>query len=238
MLKPDYATVEKLAKNYSVIPVCREILGDSITPIAVLKRLAAKNSRYFLLESVEGGERWGRYSFLGCEPKLRIFCQGGKVKVQGEEAGEFTQTAKPLEAVRRLMKRYKAPVLPDYPPFTGGLVGYFSYSVIGLAEPVLCIKNDKFPDFDLFLFDKVIAYDHLKQRLLFIINIKTDHLEKNYRKAEKEIKRIQQLLEEAEKNRKKLEKSWILNVLQEEKSITKWLRRPRNTFAEAIFFRQ
>lgn len=204
MLKPDYATVEKLAKNYSVIPVCREILGDSITPIAVLKRLAAKNSRYFLLESVEGGERWGRYSFLGCEPKLRIFCQGGKVKVQGEEAGEFTQTAKPLEAVRRLMKRYKAPVLPDYPPFTGGLVGYFSYSVIGLAEPVLCIKNDKFPDFDLFLFDKVIAYDHLKQRLLFIINIKTDHLEKNYRKAEKEIKRIQQLLEEAEKKQEEV----------------------------------
>lgn len=76
------------------------------------------------------------------------------------------------------MKKYKAPVLPDYPPFTGGLVGYFSYSVIGLAETVLHIKNEKFPDFDLFLFDKVIAYDHLKQRLLFMVNIKTDDLEK------------------------------------------------------------
>ena len=82
MLKPDYATDEKLAKNYSVIPVCREILGDSTTPIAVLKRLAAKSSRYFLLESVEGGEKWGRYSFLGCDPKLRIFCQNGKVRIQ------------------------------------------------------------------------------------------------------------------------------------------------------------
>lgn len=189
MLKPDYATAEKLAKNYSVIPVCREILGDSTTPIAVLKRLAAKSSRYFLLESVEGGEKWGRYSFLGCDPKRRIFCQKGKVKIQGQE-GTYETTEKPLKAVRKLMKKYKAPVLPDYPPFTGGLVGYFSYSVIGLAEPVLHIKNEKFPDFDLFLFDKVIAYDHLKQRLLFMVNIKTDDLEKNYRKAEEEIDKL------------------------------------------------
>ena len=203
MLKPDYATAEKLAKNYSVIPVCREILGDSTTPIAVLKRLAAKSSRYFLLESVEGGEKWGRYSFLGCDPKLRIFCQKGKVKIQREE-GAYETTEKPLEAVRKLMKKYKAPVLPDYPPFTGGLVGYFSYAVIGLAEPVLHIKNEKFPDFALFLFDKVIAYDHLKQRLLFMVNIKTDDLEKNYRKAEEEIDKLQKLLEETEEKQEDL----------------------------------
>lgn len=170
MLKPDYATAGKLAKNYSVIPVCREILGDSTTPIAVLKRLAAKSSRYFLLESVEGGEKWGRYSFLGCDPKRRIFCQKGKVKIQGQE-GAYETTEKPLKAVRKLMKKYKAPVLPD---------------------------------FDLFLFDKVIAYDHLKQRLLFMVNIKTDDLEKNYRKAEEEIDKLQKLLEEAEEKQEDL----------------------------------
>ncbi|HJD36280.1 MAG TPA: hypothetical protein IAA00_05015, partial [Candidatus Blautia ornithocaccae] len=70
-----------------------------------------------------GGEKWGRYSFLGCDPKRRIFCQKGKVKIQGQEEA-YETTEKPLEAVRKLMKKYKAPVLPDYPPFTGGLVGY------------------------------------------------------------------------------------------------------------------
>lgn len=198
MLRPDYETIQKLAKNYSVIPVCREVLGDSTTPIAVLKRLAAKSSRYFLLESVEGGEKWGRYSFLGCEPKLRILCQGGRVSIQGEGAESCQEGQKPFDTIRNVMKEYKAPVLPDFPPFTGGLAGYFSYSVIGLAEPVLEIKNEKFPDFDLYLFDKIIAYDHLRQRLLFIVNIKTHNLEENYRKAEKEIEKLQRLLEEGE----------------------------------------
>lgn len=76
MLRPDSDTIMKLAKKYSVIPISRELFGDSTTPIAILRKFAQNSSRYYLLESVEGGEKWGRYSFLGYDPVMRVTCHG------------------------------------------------------------------------------------------------------------------------------------------------------------------
>lgn len=196
MLRPDCETIMKLAKSYSVIPVCREILGDSTTPIAILRRLAKESSRYFLLESVEGGEKWGRYSFLGCDPIMRIICKGGSVFTEQNGRITETKTDQPMEVIRQVLKGYKAPVLPDFPPFTGGFVGYFAYSMIGYAEPVLNIKKGNFSDYDVLLFDKVIAYDHLKQKLILIVNIKTDHVMENYGKAAAEIEKLVSLMKQ------------------------------------------
>lgn len=196
MQRPDLKTVEKLAEHYSVIPVCREIFADSTTPIAVLRKLSAKSSRYFLLESVEGGEKWGRYSFLGWDPKLRVTCRKKETFVTRGEQKKIYRDKNPMDVIRDILKEYKSPVLPGMPPFTGGLTGYFAYSMIGYREPVLHIKNEKFPDMDLMLFDKIIAYDHLKQKILLIVNMKTDFPEENYKKAIEDLTAMEALLKE------------------------------------------
>ncbi len=195
MLRPDSDTIMKLAKKYSVIPISRELFGDSTTPIAILRKLAQKSSRYFLLESVENGANWGRYSFLGCDPVMRVTCRkSGLVVIEENGRKRRTETDRPLDVLRDILKDYKAPALPELPPFTGGFAGYFAYSMIGYAEPVLDIRKGDFADYDVMLFDKVIAYDHLKQKLILIVNIKTDRVLENYGKASAELEKLAALM--------------------------------------------
>ena len=177
MLRPDMDTLRRLSADYSVIPICREIHADIITPISLLRRLADISQRYFLLESVEGGEKWGRYSFLGFDPVLRVYGQQGHITM--ERDGEITRfyTTKPLDVLRDIQAPYRSPRLPDMPPFTGGLVGYFGYAMIGYAEPQLKIKRGDQNDFDLMLFDQVIAFDHLRQKICLVVNMPADHLD-------------------------------------------------------------
>ena len=141
MMRPDCETIQELAKTYSTIPVCKEIYADVITPITLLRKLAALSDRYYLLESIEGGEKWARYSFLGFDPVMRMTCKDGVVTIEEGDTTKKTETQNPMEAVREVMSAYHAPTLPDMPPFTGGLVGYFAYAMIGYAEPVLNIKR-------------------------------------------------------------------------------------------------
>lgn len=191
---PDCDEILKMAPDYDIIPVCREIYADVITPITLLRKLAAVSKRYYLLESVEGGEKWGRYSFLGFDPVMRVKCSCGKVTI--EKDGEETEkvTDKPLEVLREILKDYKAPRLAGLPPFAGGFVGYFAYAMIGYAEPKLNIKKGTFNDYDMMLFDKVIAYDHLKQKISIIVNMKTDKVMENYGKATAEIQDLANLI--------------------------------------------
>ena len=182
MITPSSNEIEVLAKEYSIIPICKEIYADIITPITLLRKISQISKRYYLLESIEGGEKWGRYSFLGFDPILHITCKNKKVTIQdGEEKVIPTET--PFEVLRELLEKYKAPKLTDMPPFTGGLVGYFSYGMIAYAEPILKLTESDFPDFDLMLYDKVIAYDHLKQKISIVVNMKTDKVLENYGKA-------------------------------------------------------
>ena len=191
---PDCDEILKMAPDYDIIPVCREIYADVITPITLLRKLAAVSKRYYLLESVEGGEKWGRYSFLGFDPVMRVKCSCGKVTI--EKDGEETEkvTDKPLEVLREILKNYKAPRLEGLPPFAGGFVGYFAYAMIGYAEPTLNIKKGTFNDYDMMLFDKVIAYDHLKQKISIIVNMKTDKVMENYGKATAQIQALANLI--------------------------------------------
>ena len=191
---PDCDEILKMAPDYDIIPVCREIYADVITPITLLRKLAAVSKRYYLLESVEGGEKWGRYSFLGFDPVMRVKCSCGKVTIEkdGEEIERVTD--KPLEVLREILKDYKAPRLEGLPPFAGGFVGYFAYAMIGYAEPKLNIKKGTFNDYDMMLFDKVIAYDHLKQKISIIVNMKTDKVMENYGKATAQIQDLANLI--------------------------------------------
>lgn len=182
MITPGCDEIVKLAAEYSTIPVCREIYADMTTPIALLRRLQARSKRFFLLESVEGGEKWVRYSFLGYDPILRATCKNGTVKFEGVQ-NRTVQTDKPLDVLREVLAGYRAPRIEGLPPFTGGFVGYFAYAMLGYAEPRLRIKRGDWDDFDLLLFDKVIAYDHFRQKIVLIVNMRTDSVMENYGRA-------------------------------------------------------
>jgi len=193
MIRPDCDTITLLAKEYNTIPVCMEIYADVITPITLIRKLAQISKRHYLLESVEGGETWSRYSFLGFDPILTVKCKNHTVTVDN---GETTSIAsdKPLTVIREILSRYHAPRIDGMPPFTGGFVGYFAYSMIGYAEPKLRIKESEFDDYDLMLFDKVIAYDHLKQKICIVVNMNTDHVMENYGKAVSELEHIARII--------------------------------------------
>lgn len=197
MIKPSCDEIMELAKSYNTIPVCKEILADVITPITLLRRIAASKKRFFLLESIEGGEKWGRYSFIGYDPIMRVSCKNAVVTIDRNGKMKNIETKKPLEVLRSILKDYKSPSLKELPPFTGGLVGYFAYSMIGYAEPKLKIKSGDFNDYDVMLFDKVIAYDHLKQKICLIVNMSTDKILENYGKATAEIEKIINLINDS-----------------------------------------
>lgn len=183
MTTPSSELILQLAKDYDVIPVCKEIFADMTTPIQLLRKIAGISSRYYLLESVEGGEKWGRYSFLGYDPIMRVYGKNGAVTI--EENGEERKivTKDPMGVIRTVLKQFRSPKLDWLPPFTGGFVGYFAYSMISYTEPGLSIKRGDANDFDLMLFDKVIAFDQLRQKICLIVNMKTDAVLEEYGKA-------------------------------------------------------
>lgn len=189
--------IEQYVGKYDIVPIKKEIFADVITPISLLRKIAVKHKRFYLLESVEGGEKWGRYSFLGYHPVMRVSCKEQQVTVESDDGKQTIETEDALGVVRDILKKYRSPKLDDMPPFTGGFVGYFAYAVIAHAEPVLQIKRGDFPDFDLMLFDKVIAYDQLKQKMVVVANVSTDgDVEENYEKAVGEIGKIIDLIHE------------------------------------------
>ncbi|MCM1180525.1 MAG: anthranilate synthase component I [Clostridium sp.] len=192
---PDYEEAKVYEKEYNMIPVCKEIYADIVTPITLLRRLKEIDSRYYLLESVEGGKQWGQYSFLGVNPLLQIRCKNGIVKMKsGAMVTENRQDA--YGALRDLLAQYRSPKIQGMPTFTGGLVGYFSYEMIGYAEPKLHLKESDFDDYNLMLFDKVIAYDHLKQKISVIANYRSEDGEKGYKSALLEIEKMIHLIED------------------------------------------
>ena len=198
-ITPDCNTILKLAEKYSIVPVCREIYADVTTPITLLRKLTGFSKRYYLLESIEGGETWGRYSFLGYDPVMRVTCRDRKVYIEKQGKTETVETEKPLHVLREIMKDYKSPRLSGMPPFTGGFVGYFAYSMVGYAEPVLNIKKGTFPDYDVMLFDKVIAFNHVRQKIILMVNMSLDDVEVGYNKAVMELKQLAELLKKGEK---------------------------------------
>ncbi|MBP0976149.1 MAG: hypothetical protein J6P20_08800 [Oscillospiraceae bacterium] len=109
-------------KEYQVLPVSCELMADDITPIQVLRKLKQISSHCFILESVSGPDAHGRYTFLGYDPKLAVSCRNGNLKIGDVEF----RTEHPDEELRKLLKKYRSPKLDALPPFTGGLVGYFS----------------------------------------------------------------------------------------------------------------
>lgn len=153
---PDLKTVMETAKSgeYNILPVSCEILSDVCTPIEALRKLKNISSHCYLLESVAEKEKWGRYTFLGFNPKLEITCSGKNMKIGDVRI----ETNDPSEQIRRVLAEYRSPVFSYLPPFTGGLAGYFSYDFLKYSEPsvdIMTEDSENFKDIDLMLFDKV-----------------------------------------------------------------------------------
>ena len=195
MITPNYQEVKKLAKDYSFIPICKEIYADTLTPISVIKNILRFGKKHFLFESVEGGEKWGRYSFMSFDPNMHIICKDKQIRVDNKVI-ENLEGRKPNEYLRNILAKYKVPKLAGLPPFTGGLVGYFSYEMISYYEPSLKLKSSQSNDFDLMLFDKVIAFDHLKEKIYIVVNVSTKNIDSAYRKALSRIDMIVGLIKE------------------------------------------
>lgn len=193
----EYEKALELAKTYSIIPICREAYSDLTTPVSLLRKLEGRSSRCFLLESVEDGKNWGRYSFLGFDPVMRACCKNNIVSVIQGEKETRTQTRKPFDILREILSEYKPPKLSDMPPFTGGFVGYFGYSMFRYKEPKLKLREGEFNDFDMMLFTKIIVFDHLRQKIFIIINIGRDNLEDGFRKANEELAEMEGIIHSA-----------------------------------------
>ena len=196
------AKLQKLKENkeYTLAPVSIEILSDFITPIEAMRILKAASTHAYLLESAKANENWGRYTFLGFEPELSISCIDGKMNVDGKE---FT-CSDPTNYLRDLLKKYKSPRISSLPPFTGGLVGYFSFDFINYKEPSTKMNIDDsegFKDIDLMLFKDVIAFDNVKQKIILITNIELEKdLNVEYEKALKRLNSIKELLHTGKKS--------------------------------------
>ena len=194
---PTLETIKQLAKikEYRRIPLCRELYADRYTPVEVMRTLRKASRHCYLLESASQTEVWGRYSFLGYEPSMEITCTDGTLKIrktdsQGKDEETIKQVTHPGDTLREIIREYKTPVMEDMPPFTGGLVGYFSYDYIKYSEPKLKLEDKEqqdFRDMDLMLFDQVIVFDHFKQKVLLITGVMTDNLEASYETAIKKL---------------------------------------------------
>lgn len=198
MIFPSLDRVKAIAPGYDIVPVHMEILSDVRTPISVLKALKQVSSHTYLLESADNSNHWGRYSFLGYDPKIELFCKNHKMTIKDGTTRTF-ECSDPAAEIRNILSQYKSPRLEELPTFTGGFVGYFACEYIRYIEPTLDFPTpDDDPamvnDVDLMLFDKVIAFDHYKNKIYLISNISTNDLERNYNKAELELKALADLV--------------------------------------------
>ena len=189
-----------LATRGTFVPVVKELVADLLTPVSAFLKIAEDADYAFLLESVEGGEHVGRYSFLGKDPFLILRARGGKTTI--ERGGKVTEAAKSfLDTLRDLMADFRSPFVADLPRFTGGAVGFFGYGASAWFEPVLGDLGQGVDEADeaaFMLFDTVLAFDHVRHRILIIANARVtpdDDLESHYHFACAKIQFLERELE-------------------------------------------
>jgi anthranilate synthase component I len=202
MLEPTLAEFEALARQgYNLIPVAREIAADLETPVSAFLKVT-RGDYSFLLESVRGGEKWGRYTFLGTEPSMVMRARGGRLDLIRPAAGrdglasiESRRVDNCFEALRGELKRFRAPELPELPRFFGGAVGFLAYDLVRLFEPKIpnSVRDDLgVPELYLMFTDMVLVFDNVRQTLKIIANVALDdfgRVEAGYRAGQEKIER-------------------------------------------------
>ncbi|KIL34828.1 anthranilate synthase [Cohnella kolymensis] len=165
--------IKAMAGKYNVIPVVRRLLADTETPIRVFQHLS-RDKRSFLLESVEGGVKWARYSFIGTDPFLVLRLKKNKLTLEQAGRTETHHTGQPLQLLREKLRSYRSPSIPELPPFTGGAIGFFGYDLLQYYEkklPPHDIDDLNMDDMHFMFCDRIIVFDHFKQQVLVIGNV-------------------------------------------------------------------
>ena len=199
----DTEQLQTLAAEFRRIPVWKKIPAGNRAPAEVFLALKNLSRQCFILESLEDPERWGRYTFIGYDPRLEITCSDGVVCINNGTRLRF-ETREPGTYIKQIIDDNRSPRFPELPPFAGGLVGYFSYDYIKYSEPGLNLDaadEEGFKDADLMLFDKLVVFDNLENTIIIIINISTGGVEENYRRALGELDHIAALVEKGEQAR-------------------------------------
>lgn len=237
-IRPSIEEIRERAKitDCKTSPVAAEILSDVKTPVEVMRILKNVSSHCYMLESAADNEKWGRYTFLGFDPKLEITCADGHMKI-----GSLSfDTDNPGSYIKQIINDNKSLRFPFLPSFTGGLVGYFSYDYLKYSEPTLNLDaedSEGFNDVDLMLFDKVIAFDNYRQKIILIVNISLESLETEYNRAELEINQLASLIRTGDKKKEKTGKlKSEMRPLFSEDEYCAMVRKAKNHIREGDIF--
>lgn len=181
MFYPSLEDVKRLACKHNIIPVSMVVYADMETPISIFKRF--EDSKYcFLLESVEGGEKWARYSFVGRNPFLIVKSQGERTEIFDKNGSMEIKEGNPLNIIKELMESFKGASIPNLPRFNGGAVGFFGYDLVRYSESLPNVPEDdlKLPESHFMFMDELLVFDHLKQKIHIIVNM---HIKENVERA-------------------------------------------------------
>ncbi len=195
MIYPDIEQLKEEIKGYKVHPVFYDVMSDSFTPVHIFKALQRGEENAFILESVNNGTQWGKYSFIGINPLMEVVIDRGHAEVKKDGKTKTEQITDPVSFLSEILKDYTSPKLRNVPNLTGGFVGYFGYDTVRYTETKLTnVPEDdtKMPDCHLFLYDELVAYDHLNSKVILIKNIRADgDIEKQYADAQKRFEKLE-----------------------------------------------
>lgn len=199
MITPTFEQFVEYSKQGNVIPVFKAVTADLLTPVLAYLKIEPDMPRAFLLESIEGGEKIARYSFLGCNPFLTIQSKGETVEI-AKDGENIKRKGRLLDVLRKLTERYKPVKVPGLPPFTGGAVGYFAYDTVRWVENIPQRGDDdlQLADSVMMFYSDLLAFDHVRQQILIISNVILEEgasqLESRYNKAVADIEALERML--------------------------------------------
>ncbi len=197
MLFPDYKEFSRLAQRATLIPVAKIVAADLRTPVSAFLSIAAEEPNAFLLESVEGGEKIGRYTFVGARPYMLLRAHGRRITLE-QEGKKRQLDGSVFEVLDKLLREHTPAHVPGLPPFTGGAVGFFSHDAVRQLEklPTLAKDDLQSPDCALMFFNRLLAFDHARHEIYIIAtaDVRKQSPRKAYEQAVRDIERIEKQL--------------------------------------------
>src|SRR5208282_5648791 len=197
MIRPDYKEFARLSRGATLVPVAKAIPADLLTPVSAFLAVAEGEPDAFLLESVEGGEKIGRYTFLGVRPFLRLDSRGDEITITRSRKIEC-RTGSVFEVIKELLQQHRPAAMEGLPPFTAGAVGYCAYDIVRRLENIgdHAVDDLDVPDCVLMFFDRVLAFDHLRHQIHIVASadVTREAPRVAYERAVKDIARIEKKL--------------------------------------------